>query len=287
MKKKLLRILLIIITIYLILNYLLPHLRQYTMQNKNYEYLNEWHQDNNPTYDNVSATTTNTGTIISRLKELSKQDSRVEDIINNYNNYPEDILDMLSRNIDMLDFVLDYPLKKGQNLSDTIGTLKNGEVPLLLQYDKRWGYANYGDSSIAVSGCAPTSLSMVISYLKKDNTITPYTVAKYAEDNGYYLANTGTSWSLMTEGAKHFGVIGREIPLTISNIENELNQGHPIICSMRQGDFTTIGHFIVLTKIVDGKIKVNDPNSKSRSSILWDYSRIESQIKNLWAFSLK
>lgn len=91
----------------------------------------------------------------------------------------------------------------------------------------------------------------------------------------------------MTEGAKHFGVIGQEIPLTISNIETELNQGHPIICSMRKGDFTTIGHFIVLTEIVDGKIKVNDPNSKSRSSILWDYSRLEPQIKNLWAFSLK
>lgn len=130
MKKALKRILIIIITIYLIFNYLLPYLKQYTMKNNNYQYIDEWHQDNNQTYDDVSANTTNTGTIISRLKELSKEDSRVEDIINNYNKYPEDILDMLSRNIDMLDFVIDYPLKKGQNLSDNIGTSKK-TTPLL------------------------------------------------------------------------------------------------------------------------------------------------------------
>ena len=55
---------------------------------------------------------------------------------------------------------------------------------------------------------------------------------------------------------------------------------------MRPGDFTTSGHFIVLTGVENGKIRVNDPNSKVNSEKLWDYDRLESQINNLWAFSV-
>ena len=91
----------------------------------------------------------------------------------------------------------------------------------------------------------------------------------------------------MTSGVEHFGIIGEELVLTKNNIFRELESGHPIICSMRAGDFTTTGHFIVLIGTEEGKIKINDPNSEERSSILWEYSRIEYQIKNLWVFKLK
>lgn len=41
-----------------------------------------------------------------------------------------------------------------------------GEIPALIQWDERWGYAPYGSETIiAVSGCGPTALSMVISGL--------------------------------------------------------------------------------------------------------------------------
>ena len=48
-----------------------------------------------------------------------------------------------------------------------------------------------------------------------------------------------------------------------------LENGEPVICSMRPGDFTTKGHFIVLVGMEDGKIRVHDPNSAQRSSQLW------------------
>ena len=135
-----------------------------------------------------------------------------------------------------------------------------------------------------MSGCGPTSLAMVIAGLTKDNSITPYKIAKYAEENGYYVQDVGTSWSLMTEGAKSFGINSRQISLSKQVIFNALEQGHPIICSMKKGDFTNSGHFIVLVAIENGNIKVNDPNSKERSSVLWPYERLEGQIKNLWEF---
>ena len=225
-------------------------------------------------------------TTLEKLKILSEYDKRVDKIINNYDEYPEILLESLINNPDMLDFVLDYPDKLGNTYSDNVGDIKDGEVPLLLQWDKRWGYARYGGSSIAISGCGPTALSMVIVSLTKDKSMTPYKVAKFAEDNGYYSDATGTAWALMSEGARKLGVESRELPLSKTVIFNALENGHPIICSMRPGDFTKSGHYIVLVGIKDGKIKVNDPNSKERSDKLWDYEKIEGQIKNMWEYYL-
>ena len=225
----------------------------------------------------------NDNNIVLKLSQLSKEDSRVNNIIENYNKYPKEILEMLSGNIETIDFVLDYPEKKGQIYDGNIEEVKKGEYPLLLQWDKRWGYAPYGNSVIGANGCACAALSMVVVGLTGNNKITPYTIAKYSEKNGYY-ENVGTSWQLMTEGSKAFGVKGEEIPLSQSIICNSLKNGNQIICSMRKGDFTTKGHFIVLVGIEDGKIRVNDPNSIKKSNILWDYNVLKTQIKNLWSF---
>lgn len=215
---------------------------------------------------------------------FTNQPQKMLKMVEHPENYPEAIMKMLENNIDMLDYVANYPEKAGKVYSDTIGEMKKGEVPLLLQYDERWGYGIYGDDVIAVEGCAPTSLAMVIAYLTNDPTITPYVVANYAKENGYYVSGIGSNWSLMSEGSKHFGVIGKEVPLVKNTIMNYLESGKPMIASMGPGDFTRSGHFIVLTGTENGKIKVNDPNSTIRSNQLWDYDKIKSQIKNIWVF---
>ena len=55
---------------------------------------------------------------------------------------------------------------------------------------------------------------------------------------------------------------------------------------MGAGDFTTSGHFIVLTEYTEEGFSVLDPNSKERSEKKWSYERIEGQIRNIWAFSV-
>ena len=237
-------------------------------------------------YNEVSSVNQNKGTMEERLEELKRKDKRVEQILEKQDEYPEELLDMLSRNEEMIDFVLKYPENKGKTKGTTIGEIKENDIPFLLQWDSRWGYANYKDNILAVNGCGPTALAMVIAGLKKENTITPYKIAKFAEENGYYVEGVGTSWSLMTKGAAFFGIKSKELPLDENIIKRTLEKKEPIICAMGKGDFTLAGHFIVLTGIEKGKIKVQDPNSIARSQILWDYSRIAPQIKNLWTFSL-
>ncbi len=222
---------------------------------------------------------------LEELKEMAKSDERIQEILKHPEQYPEDLLDMLAGNEETADFVLHYPEKKDTESAEDVGEITKGEIPLLLQWDERWGYTGYGDTVLAVSGCGPTALAMVAAGLTGNSSITPCEVAQYAQNNGYYAGESGTSWQLMTEGGYAFGVAGEEIGADEETIFTELENGHPIICSMRPGDFTTTGHFIVLTGIEDGKIKVNDSNSEKRSSKLWEYDEIKYQIQNLWAFT--
>ena len=235
-----------------------------------------------PIYSNVDTTYENN--LLNKLAKLSESNSKIKDILDNYKAYPETLLFMLSKDLDMVDFVLDYPSKKGQVFSDDVGDIDLDTVPLFLQWDERWGYGNYGKNTIVLSGCGPTSLAMVLVYLTKDKTLTPYKIAKMAEEKGYYIDNGGTTWDLMHYGSKNYGVESRVLPLSKNVIFNALNNNHPVILNVGPGDFTTQGHYIVLTGVVDGLLKVNDPNSIKNSNKLWDYDDIKKQIKNIWEF---
>lgn len=219
------------------------------------------------------------------LAVMALTDPKVREVVAHKDQYPEELIELLENNAETADFVLGYPEKKDTAPAETIGDVTQGEIPLLLQWDERWGYAYYADDMIAVNGCGPTVISMVAAGLTGDNTVTPYKVAQFSAGNGYYAGDSGTSWSLMTEGAQQFGIYGEEMGLSEDEVFSALENGHPIICSMRPGDFTTTGHFIVLTGVEDGKIRVNDPNSRVRSGKLWDYSRLEYQINNLWVYT--
>ena len=90
----------------------------------------------------------------------------------------------------------------------------------------------------------------------------------------------------MSDGAQALGLASWEVAASADDVRAELEAGNPIICSVRPGDFTTTGHFIVLAGIADdGQVIVHDPNSAERSGRTWDLERVLSQCANLWAFS--
>lgn len=49
---------------------------------------------------------------LGKLEYLSTKDKRINKIIDNYDKYPEILLQMLTRNSDMTSYMLDYPEKK-------------------------------------------------------------------------------------------------------------------------------------------------------------------------------
>ena len=199
------------------------------------------------------------------------------------NAWPNKLVKLLEKNPETKDFVLNYPLKKDKKFKIDLSEYKNSKkVPLLLQWDERWGYSQYAGDLMGISGCGPTCLSMVSIYLLKNDKYTPKYIAEFAEKNGYSISGNGSKWSLISKGGEKLGLDVIEIPLDENRIIRNLKVGNPIICIMGPGDFTSTGHFIVMTEYVDEKIRINDPNSKIRSEKLWNLSDIKHQIRNLW-----
>lgn len=231
--------------------------------------------------------------ILERLENLkaSRADliDKIQFILDNEKAYPENLIKLVAKAPETIDFAIEYPFKRGQSNSIAVDISKEyieGEIPLLMQWDDRWGYVSYGDDIIALDGCGPTCLSMVTVGLTGNVKWTPVRVARVSEQNGHYVAGTGTAWTLMYEGCKQLGLEAKVVGLSETEMAAELKAGRPIIASMAPGDFTDGGHFIVFTEYKDGKFYVNDPNSKKNSEVGWEYDRIKTQIKNMWSYKV-
>lgn len=197
--------------------------------------------------------------------------------------WPEELIDLLERNPETREYVLYYPLRKDDPVQTDLTALAGADtVPMLYQWDARWGYTQYNENLMGLSGCGPTCLSMVCLYVLEDPAMTPQYLAKFSEENGYCTKGQGSSWTLFSEGGPKLGVEVIEIPLDENRIIRNLEVGNPIVCSMGPGDFTTGGHYIVMVGYEDGKIRVNDPNSPENTAKLWEYEKIKDQIRNLW-----
>ena len=162
---------------------------------------------------------------------------------------------------------------------------RTGEVPFLYQTDPQWAGHPYAGGTVEKNGCGPTCLSMVYVSLTGRDDLAPSAMADFSERGGY-TTDGMTTWALMTDGAAKLGLVSEELPASSSAVRDALLAGKPVICSVGPGDFTTTGHFIVLTGLTeDGEVVVHDPNSAERSARPWDLERVVGQCLNLWAFS--
>ena len=198
--------------------------------------------------------------------------------------FPTGMWDLYEANEDARNYVLDYPYKKDWTFDvDLSGCLDDGGVPLLMQWDERWGYEEYAGNLYGLSGCGPTCLSMAAIYLLQDTSLDPSYMNQFATENGYATNGNGSLWSLISEGGRTLGMDVTEIPLSEERMAENLEAGNLIIAIMGEGVFTTSGHFILFTGVDEnGKFVVNDPNSIRRSNRTWDYEEFYDQVLDLW-----
>lgn len=227
----------------------------------------------------------NSRQVLERLEELGRENERIAAIYQNSSLYPESLLEALANNPEMTDFVEGWLMAEHKATGGLTESEKEEEYPLFLQWDPRWGYASYGnDSCIAVSGCGPTCLSMVLYYLTGDESLTPDVIGDFSMANGYYLPGTGTLWALMEDTAPLYGIAVSQPGASEWGMKAALDRGGILICSMRPGDFTAGGHFIVIYGYDQDGFLINDPNCVARSRQSWTYDQIGGQIKHLWVF---
>ena len=151
-----------------------------------------------------------------------------------------------------------------------------------MQWDERWGYREYNESIIGLAGCGPTCLSMATIYLTGDTTKDPLWMCQFAERNQFNVPGSGSKWALISEGGRMLGLDVTQIPLDKDRIYRNLDVDNPIIVVVGPGDFTTDGHFLVLTGRSGDKVTLNDPNSPTNSAKSWDYDTLAGQIQALW-----
>ena len=223
--------------------------------------------------------------VLWRLRELGKEDERIAAIAEDADRYPDQLLEALANNPEMADFAAGYPEAEHVASGELTDEEREQEHPLFLQWDPRWGYAEYGDQSvIGLAGCGPTALSMALYDLTGKEELTPDRIAAYAMANGYYMSGSGTRWALMDELPGSYGVSVSHISLEEDAWKEALDRGQVLILAMRAGDFTTEGHFIEVYGFEEDGFMVNDPNCVARSRRLWSFSELRGQVKQIWAF---
>lgn len=223
------------------------------------------------------------GEVMERLAELAEESDTIKEIYGNSYLYPDRLLEALANNPEMAGFVAGYPDAEKKASGGLTEEEKAQAFPLFLQWDPRWGYAEYGDDScIGLSGCGPTCLSMALFYLTGDETLTPDKIGDYSMRNGYYMSGTGTAWALLTDVPGQYGLQAEEPDASEQTFQNALDAGKVLICSMGPGEFTAAGHFVVIYGYDGEGFWINDPNCVARSRRQWTYEEIGGQIKNVW-----
>lgn len=180
------------------------------------------------------------------------------------------------------------PLKLGPTLvpaSTPKSEWRAGEMPHLYQTDPAWSKAPYANSDVRTAACGPTCLSMVYVYLTGKTDLDPAGMAAFADQNNFAPSGS-TEWRFMTDGASMLGIASSTLPASRESVTAALDAGKPVICSVRPGDFTLVGHFIVLKSIDErDMVEVYDPNSPFNSAKRWGINRILQQAEALWSFS--
>lgn len=216
---------------------------------------------------------------INKINEMGKTDSDYKEISDSIDNLPPLMIKTAAMRPEAKGFILGF-LKNDTNLAPDSSdfNINNGSV-FLLQWDKDWAYYPYADGCMGTNGCGPTSISMILYGLGIKKS--PIDVADFATKNGHVEYGM-TSWSLIEDISNEFGLSVRG---DYNSIEELPKDKGLTLLSMRPGDFTLTGHFVVLVgQNSDGTWRINDPNSVENSRKAWTSSELSPQIKAIWYF---
>lgn len=219
--------------------------------------------------------------LIKNVEAAAKKDKKAQWVYDNFYNLDDVDAYLTGNDPDTIEFVYnknhkftDFNFYKGESVK-----LKR-KTPYYLQWDNRWAYDNLYPTNIGISGCGPTSLSMIISRLT-NTLIYPNEMAQKASK---FMNDGGMDWAFIDHIAKEYNLKVTDINLDKDKMVKALEDG-PLLISVGRGYFTLYGHILVIDSYKDGKFIINDPNSVKNSIIEWEYDDISDQILKIWKFS--
>jgi hypothetical protein len=154
------------------------------------------------------------------------------------------------------------------------------------QTDPKWADSSYGSSTIGTSGCAPTSMAMVVATLTGNSKITPETIAnKYAS---HYHAGEGSDWGIFPDVAGDYGITSKDIGLDFDAAAKAIKAGGLVIISVDPGFFTNSGHIMVIRAITDdgkGFYLANPLGLHNDTPYTPAFLKAQGAAKNMWTMT--
>lgn len=163
-----------------------------------------------------------------------------------------------------------------------------------LQTDPRWKnkpYKTVGENTtIGGSGCGPTAAAMLIETIT-GKKFTPEDACNWSMKHGYKAKGNGTYYSYFTPQFAAFGIKCWQLSWTNAyhnpkaKVHDQaleyLKQGYYLIALMKEGTWTSGGHFVVVWW-VDGKIRINDPASTKDQRVNGDSATFRNEAAYYW-----
>ncbi|WP_147272922.1 C39 family peptidase [Gordonibacter sp. 28C] len=227
------------------------------------------------------------------LMEAAKGNADVAWVANHADEYAVDgdavqykLLKLAASEPEAVPFVRAFPERYPADAGEASGGERTqGGAPLLFQWDQRWGYTVYSSTTFALTGCCPTSLSMVYQSLTGKSDLSPYDLGVRAREGGYETQFDGTDATFLLNEAPSLGLSCAQIDVNADALAAALAGGGLVICNVGPGDFTSAGHFFVIAGLNDdGSLVVNDPYSAERSAKGWDVGQVLGQTQALYAY---
>lgn len=162
---------------------------------------------------------------------------------------------------------------------DIVLTGGNADILFFSQVAPAWKDKLYGSDPIGTHGCGPTAMAMLISSMT-DYQVDPVTMAGWAVRHGYYSRGGGSYHALIPAAARAYGLtVTSATDRTVTGLTNQLKAGKVLVILVRQGHFTTSGHFMIVRGLSpEGKFLLADPQSFENSTALWDPNLIVREL---------
>ena len=227
--------------------------------------------------------------LTSKFTTVLDRNEKLATIAKNADRYPDARLPELAINEPAaIDFVAAYPTAEHRP-TDYGQTSEKGEFPQLFNWDIRWGYVDYAQSVIGVTGSGPTSLAMAYMGLSGKVDKTPATFAADAESKGCTSSeDIATTGDLFTYEAKQLGLECKEYSSPSSDTLRSIlsSRGSVAIVKLKANFDGQYEHWaLVVRQNSDGSVTLHDPTSFEASSHTWDLGTIAANTDELYSLS--
>ncbi len=197
--------------------------------------------------------------------------------------FSEDIVKQAKTNRDLRYFL--YRLGTEQYVANRGDALTPEEasagIPMLFQWDERWGFLPYANDVCGISGDAPTVLSMLAIGLTGNTSATPKAMISLANEEGILEDGKPTD-DFITWGGMKCGVYAEEIRANEDDIKYCLNTGYPVTLRLGPSVFSSTEHFVIIVSYNSEGYRIYDPMSRENSEKIWKFSDFSAAITGIW-----